>query len=56
MYQVKIKIQKEKESEIWPRIGLSVDLRSTAGRPGFSKAVEYRSTSGRLAKVRELQV
>ena len=56
MYQGKIIFQKEKESEIWPRISLSVDLRSTAGRLGFSRSVGCRSTAGRPYKMRELQV
>ena len=45
----------EKKTEFWPRFGLSVDLRSTAGRPGIVKAAECRSTASRSAKVRELQ-
>ena len=57
MYHVKTKIQKEKETEILAQFfSLSVDLRSTSGRLGFTRAVGFRSTAGRPDKMRELQM
>ena len=53
---IRPKFRKEKNQQFWSKTDLSVDFRSTAGRPGFPKAVGFRSTAGRLVKVRELQV